>query len=57
MISRVGSLDYEGERFDFATERITIEPFDLRMKPKYSLVIDRLAAGITTRASGSRRSR
>jgi len=25
------------------TERITMEPFDLRYKPRYQLVVDRLA--------------
>ncbi|MGH2825493.1 MAG: hypothetical protein ACRDKF_00810 [Actinomycetota bacterium] len=32
-----------GTNHDFSTERITIEPFDLRAIPLYSLVIDRLA--------------
>jgi hypothetical protein len=32
-----------GETHEFATERMTIEPFDLRAVPRYSLVIDRLA--------------
>jgi len=32
-----------GDRHTFTTERITIEPFDLRYVPKYNLVIDRLA--------------
>ena len=27
----------------FDVERVTIEPFDLRYKPRYDLVIDRLA--------------
>jgi hypothetical protein len=31
-----------GETHTFTTERVTIEPFDLRMKPRHSLVIDRL---------------
>ncbi len=31
-----------GETHHFTTERMTIEPFDLRMKPRHSLVIDRL---------------
>ncbi len=31
-----------GETHRFATERVTIEPFDLRMRPRHSLVIDRL---------------
>ena len=38
-----GGITYQGERHTFDTERITIEPFDLRAVPRYSLVIDRLA--------------
>ena len=33
----------DGGRHEFGTERITIEPFGLRDKPRYELVIDRLA--------------
>ena len=36
-------ITYEGTHNTFETERITIEPFDLRMVPRHSLVIDRLA--------------
>src|SRR5687767_9654961 len=36
-------ITYEGTHNRFETKRITIEPFDLRMKPRHSLVIDRLA--------------
>lgn len=36
------NLDLGGERVKFATERITVHPFDLEYKPKYHLVIDRL---------------
>jgi hypothetical protein len=32
-----------GDKHSFAVERMTIEPFNLRAKPRYSLVIDRLA--------------
>ena len=32
-----------GEEHTFDVERVTIEPFDLRVKPRYDLVIDRLA--------------
>src|SRR5688500_5994625 len=32
-----------GDEHAFDVERITIEPFDLRYKPRYDLVIDRLA--------------
>lgn len=36
-------IKFGGESHTFSTERITIEPFDLRYVPKYHLVIDRLA--------------
>jgi hypothetical protein len=36
-------IDRGGDTHRFATDRITIEPFDLRAVPRYSLVIDRLA--------------
>ncbi|HEU4542315.1 MAG TPA: hypothetical protein VFR23_14390 [Jiangellaceae bacterium] len=36
-------VDASGETHAFDVERITIEPFDLRYKPRYHLVIDRLA--------------
>jgi hypothetical protein len=32
-----------GERHTFTSERVSIEPFDLRMKPRHRIVIDRLA--------------
>ncbi len=37
-------LDIEvgGERLRFEVERVTVEPFDLRYKPRYDLVIDRV---------------
>jgi hypothetical protein len=37
------SIDHGGDTHRFATERITIEPFDLRATPRYDLVVDRLA--------------
>lgn len=37
------SLEAGGVQRTFAAERITIEPFDLRSRSKYSVVIDRLA--------------
>src|SRR6266542_2143281 len=43
LVGRLGPITYRGERQTVATERITIEPFDLRARPRYSLVIDRLA--------------
>ena len=35
--------DAAGARHSYNVERVTIEPFNLRDKPRYSLVIDRLA--------------
>ena len=44
MIARAApAIEHGGERHEFATERVTIEPFDLRMHPRHALVIDRLA--------------
>jgi hypothetical protein len=44
LVSRLGPItDSSGHRHRIATERITIEPFDLRDRPRYELVIDRLA--------------
>jgi hypothetical protein len=40
--ARAGPLRL-GDEHAFDVERITIEPFDLRDKPRYDLVIDRLA--------------
>jgi hypothetical protein len=36
-------LDDTGQRHHYAVERMTIEPFDLRARPRQDLVIDRLA--------------
>ena len=44
VIRRLDShIDREGETHTFSTERVTNEPFNLRMVPRHSLVIDRLA--------------
>ncbi len=44
LVDRVGPLKAaDGTTHRLTTERITIEPFDLRAKPRYDLVIDRLA--------------
>ncbi|MBV9092794.1 MAG: hypothetical protein JO132_02790 [Streptosporangiaceae bacterium] len=44
VLRRLGPVEGpEGSRHAFDTERITIEPFGLRDKPRYRLVIDRLA--------------
>jgi hypothetical protein len=41
---RLGDVvDGEGRTHQYDVERITIEPFDLRSKPRHALVIDRLA--------------
>jgi hypothetical protein len=37
------SIEHRGQTHRFATQRITIEPFNLRMQPRYDLVVDRLA--------------
>jgi hypothetical protein len=44
IIRKLGPVvDGSGNKHSFDVERITIEPFDLRYKPRYDLVIDRLA--------------
>jgi hypothetical protein len=44
LISRLGPIaDASGGRHRVTTERITMEPFDLRDTPRYDLVVDRLA--------------
>lgn len=44
LVKRLGPVrDSAGVDHTVATERITIEPFDLRAEPRYDLVIDRLA--------------
>jgi hypothetical protein len=44
LVQRLGPItDAAGEQHRIDTERITIEPFDLRYHPHYGLVIDRLA--------------
>ena len=43
LLGRVGPVKHNGTTHHVTTERITIEPFDLRSKPRYDLVIDRLA--------------
>jgi hypothetical protein len=42
LLSRVGPIEHDGTTHELTCERITNEPFDLRYKPRYSLVIDRL---------------
>jgi hypothetical protein len=43
LVRRLGPLRWHGERHELDTERLMIEPFDLRYRPRYALVIDRLA--------------
>jgi hypothetical protein len=37
------AIRHGGETHRFESERVTIEPFDLRSKPRHALVVDRLA--------------
>jgi hypothetical protein len=43
LVRRVGPVRHRGETHELAIERIVNEPFDLRSRPRHSLVIDRLA--------------
>ena len=43
LLARVGPVRYGGEIHEFSSGRITNEPFDLRYRPRYALVIDRLS--------------
>jgi hypothetical protein len=44
LLALVSPVDYrDGSRHHFATDRLTIEPFSLRSRPRVDLVIDRLA--------------
>jgi hypothetical protein len=44
LVGRLGALrGDDGARHRLEVERITIEPFDLRDRPRYELVVDRLA--------------
>ena len=44
LVRRLGPIrDADGSAHTLSTERITIEPFDLRAVPRHQLVIDRLA--------------
>jgi hypothetical protein len=42
LVERLGVVEHRGATHTLVTERITNEPFDLRTKPRYGLVIDRL---------------
>ena len=43
LLRRLGPIRFRGETHEFVTERVVHEPFDLRYKPRYQLIIDRLA--------------
>ncbi|MEP6667279.1 MAG: hypothetical protein ABJA81_12600, partial [Nocardioidaceae bacterium] len=43
LAQRLGTFEYAGESHTIDTERVRIEPFNLRSKTRYNLVIDRLA--------------
>jgi hypothetical protein len=43
LLRRIGPIRFRGETHEFVTERVVHEPFDLRYKPRYQLIIDRLA--------------
>ena len=44
IVRRLGPVsDGTGTQHEYQVERITVEPFNLRYKPRYDLVIDRLA--------------
>jgi hypothetical protein len=42
LVAKLPPVEHGGETHTFRTERITNEPFDLRARPRYELVIDRL---------------
>ena len=43
LVTKLGPIRWRSENHELTTERIVNEPFDLRSRPRYSLVIDRLA--------------
>jgi hypothetical protein len=43
LLSRLGPITYEGTTHRLTSSRVTIEPFNLRDRPRHALVIDRLA--------------
>src|SRR5436190_1161335 len=42
LAARVGRFEWRGEAHELATERVINEPFDLRYRPRYALVLDRV---------------
>src|SRR5262245_66399017 len=56
LVSRLGPVtDNSGTKHRLDTSRITIEPFNLRDKPRQSLAIDRLATGYSPPPNGHKR--
>jgi hypothetical protein len=43
ILGRVGPISWRGAEHTLRTERVVNEPFDLRYRPRYRLVIDRLS--------------
>jgi hypothetical protein len=43
VVDRLGTITHRRSKHELVTERVTIEPFDLRARPRHALVIDRLA--------------
>ncbi|HEY1488782.1 MAG TPA: hypothetical protein VGF84_21915 [Micromonosporaceae bacterium] len=43
LLSRLGPITYQGTTHRLTSSRVTIEPFNLRDRPRHALVIDRLA--------------
>jgi len=43
LVSRLGPVTWNGTEHKLTTERVTIEPFNLKDRPRHALVIDRLA--------------
>jgi hypothetical protein len=42
LTGRLGPFEWRGATHELATERVQNEPFDLRYRPRYSLVLDRV---------------
>ncbi len=42
LAARTGAFEWRGETHTLDVSRVTYEPFDLRSKPRYSLVLDRV---------------
>jgi hypothetical protein len=42
LTTRLGEFEWRGERHELDINRVTYEPFDLRYRPRYALVLDRV---------------